>query len=196
MNDTYTISKEQAARIVAVIKAAADADANVIGEGGAILASFDSARIGTIHEAGKRIMGGEIDEVAITVETAATLKGTRPGYNGVVKVDGRRVAVIGIRGDPEKVKPIQKMAEIALREEICRETAIARERAKVKDVEDRITDIAERMKVLSLNGSIQAAKIGEKGKSFKIVVAEMRKLAEQINEVIGSIRIGSGSCDY
>jgi len=191
----YRISKELAARIVGDIKAAANADANVIGEGGYIVASYDPSRIGAFHEGGKRILSGETDEIAVTSAVASSMKGMRTGYIGVVKIDGARVAAIAITGDPETTKPIQKMAEIALREEIRRETALAREREKAKAAEDKVADIAERMKVLSLNGSIQAAKLGEKGKSFKIVVAEMRKLAEQINEVIGSLRSGSAGCD-
>lgn len=187
MEDRYTLKQELARQIVANIKAVANADANVIGQGGVIIASYDPARVGTVHEGGRRIMDGEVDEIAITTETASSLKGTRPGYNGVIKLDGRRLAVIGIAGDPERVRPLQKMAEIAVREEIRRETELGQEREIVRGMEAQIVDIAERMKVLSLNGSIQAAKLGEKGKSFKIVVAEMRKLAEQINEIIVGI---------
>ncbi|MFA6508182.1 MAG: sugar diacid recognition domain-containing protein [Treponemataceae bacterium] len=189
MSKNYQLTKQLATRIVADIKTAANADANVIGENGLILASFDASRVGTIHEGGKRIMNGEVDEIAISIDMAATMQGTRPGYNGIVKIDGQRVAVIGIRGDPETVKPIQKLAELTLREELRRESEIRHEREIVRSMEEKIMDIAERMKVLALNGSIQAAKIGERGQSFKIVVAEMRKLAEQINEVITHIKL-------
>lgn len=189
MSKTYKISRDLAARIVSDIKTAANADANVIGEGGYILASYDPKRVGNFHEGGKRILNGDVDEISVTAEVAASMQGMRTGYIGVVKAEGQRVAAIAITGDPDAAKPIQKMAEIALREEIRREMEISREREVVQAMESKIMDIAERMKVLSLNGSIQAAKIGESGKSFKIVVAEMRKLAEQINEVIGTIHL-------
>ena len=187
MNDSYSIKEELARKIVADIKSVSGADANVIGARGVIVASYDPARVGTVHEGGRRIMEGELEEIAITPEAAKTMQGTRAGYNGVVKIDGQRVAVIGIVGDPAVVRPLQKMAELAVREELRREIETRRERRIVRDMESQIVDIAERMKVLSLNGSIQAAKLGDKGKSFKIVVAEMRKLAEQINEVIVGI---------
>lgn len=192
MSKTYQVTKELAARIVADIKTAANADANVIGDGGYILASYDQTRVGNYHEGAHRILSGEIDEIEMTSERAETLKGARPGYIGVVKVEGRRVAVIAVTGEPEATKPIQKMAEIALREEILREMAIIRERQVVKAMEARIIDLAENMKVLALNGSIQAAKIGDSGKSFKVVVTEMRKLAEQINEVIANLNVREG----
>ncbi len=174
------------------IRTAAGADANIIGEGGYILASYDPQRVGNFHEGGKRILSGELDEISVTKDVAASMQGMRTGYVGVVKVEGQRVAAIAITGDPETAKPIQKMAEIALREDIRREMEIHREREIVRAMETQIMDIAEQMKVLSLNGSIQAAKIGEGGKAFKIVVAEMRKLAEKINEVINAIHLSTG----
>ncbi|MFQ3547010.1 MAG: sugar diacid recognition domain-containing protein [Termitinemataceae bacterium] len=187
MKHAYSIKPDLAKKIVTDIKTVSGADANVISYDGLIIASYDPNRVGTIHEAGRRIMHGEMDEIAITPEMAASMKGTRPGYNGVIKLNGERIAVIGIAGDPQIVKPLQKMAEIAVKEEIQREIDTETERQKVREMEQQIIDIAERMKVLSLNGSIQAAKLGEKGKPFKIVVAEMRKLAEQINDIIKSI---------
>ena len=181
------VSRELAQRIVEGIKTASGANANFICEGGIIAASYDPARVGTVHEGGKRIMDGELDEIAISAESAAGMKGTRPGYNGVVRIGGRRVAVIGISGDPDWARPIQRMAELVVREELRRSLDLESERVLVKEMESKIIDIAERMKVLSLNGSIQAAKLGDRGKAFKIVVAEMRALAEQINEIIAGI---------
>ena len=35
---------------------------------------------------------------------------------------------------------------------------------------------------MSLNGAVLAARLGEKGRGFKIVVGEMRELAAQIGE--------------
>jgi carbohydrate diacid regulator len=184
MNTAFVFKAELAHKIVKDIKTASDADANVIGERGIIIASYDPARIGTVHEGGRKIMEGEVDEIAITEAMARELKGVRPGYNGVIKFEGRRIAVIGISGDPERVRPLQKMAEIAVQEEIRREVELQREGEIIQEMEGQIVDIAEQMKVLSLNGSIQAAKLGEKGRAFKIVVGEMRKLAERINETI------------
>lgn len=187
MRNDYAINPELAKKIVIDIRTAAGADANVIGAGGIIIASFDPLRVGTVHEGGQRIMSGETDEVAITTEMALTMKGVKAGYNGAITVNGHRVGAVGIRGDPEQTKPLVRMAELAIREEILREMEFVKERQLVRSMEAQIVDIAERMKVLSLNGSIQAAKLGDKGRAFKIVVGEMRKLAEQINDIIVGI---------
>jgi len=36
------------------------------------------------------------------------------------------------------------------------------------------------MQILSLNGAVLAARLGDKGRGFKVVVSEMRELAAQI----------------
>jgi methyl-accepting chemotaxis protein len=46
-----------------------------------------------------------------------------------------------------------------------------------------IREVAAQMQVISINGSIQAAKLGEKGNAFKIIVTEMRRLADQIKQI-------------
>ncbi len=185
MQKKYEITEQLAKKIVEDIKSASGYGANVIGPDGIILYSFEPARIGTFHEGGYQVITGTVEEMAITDEMAATMKGTKGGYIGAIKMDGLRVAAIGIRGDSIASKPIQKMAELAARESLLRDAESFKEREKVREMEVTIVDIAERMRILSMNGSIQAAKLGEKGQAFKIVVAEMRKLAEQIHQIVG-----------
>ncbi len=132
-------------------------------------------------------MSGQVEEVAIDAETAAAMKGVKPGYMGAVRMDGRLVACIGIGGDPAVVKPFQKMAALALRQELDRDRLAKRESDLLEDVRRDIGDIAERMQILSLNGAVLAARLGEKGRGFKIVVGEMRNLAAQIGEKLADL---------
>jgi sugar diacid utilization regulator len=178
------VFSELAQRIVDGIKEAAAADANFIGSDGIIIASSNQVRIGSIHEGGRRIMNGECNEIAITETAAAQMAGTKPGYNGVLLYDGQRIAVIGISGNPETVKPIQKIAAIAAIDEIRRFVERRNEQTVVTAMKNDIRDIAAQMQVISINGSIQAAKFGEKGNVFKIVVNEMQRLTEKINKII------------
>ncbi len=182
MPSTNTFSLEIFERIVSLVHEATGHGVNIMGEGGRILASSDPARVGTVHDGGRRVMSGEVEEVAIDAETAATLQNVKAGYMGAVRMDGKLLACIGIGGEPVAVKPLQKMAALALKQELERERLAARERGLLQDVRRDIGDIAERMQVLSLNGAVLAARLGEKGRGFKIVVGEMRELAAQIGE--------------
>jgi len=186
MENKFEITPVLAKKIVSDIMTASGSGANVIGPDGMVIASFDPSRVGTFHEGGHRVLTGTADELAITDEMAAAMKGTKSGYIGAIRIGGQRVAAVGIRGDAAQVKPIQKMAELAVRETLLREAEIQLERHKVREMGAEIVNIAEQMRIIAMNGSIQAAKLGQKGDAFKVVVAEMRKLAEQIHQVVGA----------
>jgi len=176
-------------RIVHLVHDAAGYNINIMGSGGVIIASSDPARVGKVHDGARRIMAGEISEIAIDPESAEKMSGVKPGYNGGVRYKGRLVACIGISGDPSVVKPVQKMAEVVLVQEMDRLSLAHRDEALLSDVKAGISDIAEQMQVISLNGAVIAARLGEKGLGFKVVVGEMRRLAAQVAEKVSSLDV-------
>ena len=53
---------------------------------------------------------------------------------------------------------------------------------------DLIREIADRSDLLALNGSLEATRVGEAGRGFALVAAEMRRLAERVTQTVGDVR--------
>ncbi|VDN47549.1 Chemotaxis protein [Petrocella atlantisensis] len=113
----YEFPTELAENIVLLLNKVTSENVNYMVEGGLIIASIQKNRIGTIHEGAKRIMAGEIEELAITAEDASKLTGVKEGYNGVVIYKGKNIGCIGISGNPARMKTLQKMASLIVQEE-------------------------------------------------------------------------------
>ena len=82
---------------------------NVILPNGVIFASGDKARIGKIHEAGRKA-AVEKKRVNIYPEDANLFKGVAPGINQPIIVDGQVQMVLGVTGNPNE---IARYAELA-----------------------------------------------------------------------------------
>lgn len=130
----HQVPKELAERVVQIIYEVTGSNVNLMGEGGEIIATKQPERLGTIHAGAQKIMNGQAEEVAITVADASQLQGVKPGYNGVILFDGKRIGCIGISGDPEQVRSLQKMAAIIIAEELKKDKAAAIRELLLKSV--------------------------------------------------------------
>jgi hypothetical protein len=57
--------------------------------------------------------------------------------------------------------------------------ALVEQTRTIQQVNELITDLATRTKIIGLNASIEASRVGEEGRGFAVVAKEIRKLAEQ-----------------
>lgn len=117
MRHNLEVSTELANKIVKMLHEVTGRNVNFMNQEGTIIATMQAERLGTVHEGAKRIMSGEVDELAVSAESAKKLSGVQPGYNGVVIYNGKRLGCIGLSGEPEMMRPLQKMAAIIVKEE-------------------------------------------------------------------------------
>lgn len=102
------ISKKTAQQIVDTVKDVCGFNINFINEQGIVLASTDPARIGTVHEGGRQVIAkGE----PLEVEQDGLFPGTHKGVNIPIFRGGTLTAVIGISGEPAKVRIYAHLAE-------------------------------------------------------------------------------------
>lgn len=98
----------------------------------------------------------------------------------------------------QRAEAIKKQGQESknLSDELIREKTIAIagaiEQGKVVNqiavIAESISSIAAQTNLLALNASIEAARAGEHGRGFAVVAEEIRKLAEQSDEYVGSIQ--------
>ncbi|CAM3023784.1 sugar diacid recognition domain-containing protein [Paenibacillus sediminis] len=83
---------------------------NIMGPGGVIVSSTRPERIGSVHEAAKKIMDKLIDDALVTEEEAQKLEGVRAGCNLPIEYNGERIGVVGMSGDPARMIQIVRVA--------------------------------------------------------------------------------------
>lgn len=112
------ISMDYAQQIVNTIKGVCGHNINFIDRNGYILASTDPSRVGAFHEIGSKVVAsGKAIEVAVSDQYT----GTRRGINLPIYHNRECIAVVGISGDPEEVRPFcilaQRVTSLLIREQ-------------------------------------------------------------------------------
>ncbi|WP_239614676.1 CdaR family transcriptional regulator [Cohnella mopanensis] len=119
MQPLFRISETLAQAIVEAAKEVIHHDVNFMNPEGLMIASTDKQRVGTFHQAGWQVYG---EGQSIEVTSSEAYIGSRLGINYPVIIDGRRIGVIGISGDPEDCRSLgfllTKITEVLIREQM------------------------------------------------------------------------------
>ena len=117
------ISKTIAMRIVTELGAIIDQRINLMDESGAIIASTDPSRIGTLHGGAQKVVRERLPELFIAAD--GEYPGSRAGLNLPIEMDGEIIGVVGITGEYAAIEKhglvIKKMTEILLLDNLLKE---------------------------------------------------------------------------
>lgn len=70
----------------------------------------------------------------------------------------------------------------------ARISELSRHANRIAEILEAIRDIADRSDLLALNASLEATRAGEAGRSFTLVAAEMRRLAERVTASVEDVK--------
>lgn len=175
---------EIAEKIVRMLHQVTNGNVNFMDESGIIIATMQPERLGQIHEGAKKIMSGQMDELAISVEDAKKMQGTLPGYNGVVKYKDRRIGCIGMSGDPQKMRPLQNLAAIIVKEEFEKFQSIRHKQEILGRVVEEIEEISASMRQISVGSE----DVFNHSKQIESITNQSNKFIHDINQVLKTVK--------
>ena len=156
-----------------------------MGEGGVIVASSARERVGTHHAVGARVMGGEMDEYAVTAGEAARSGGAmREGINMAVDVEGQRLINFGIAGPLAQVRPLARIVCFTI-------TALLRSRLEEKAIVDSFAREMGGLGAKMVEVATDIDAVGRKLADQTALLAElqrgMRDLASSNGRIVGDV---------
>lgn len=96
------------------------------------------------------------------------------GEKGLESIEVTTAGMIDIR------KKVEDIAENIL--------GLSERTQQIGDITATVSNLAQQLKMLALNASIEAGKAGEAGKGFSVVASEVKELAEQSQQATGQVQ--------
>ncbi|QGT98657.1 hypothetical protein SYNTR_0064 [Candidatus Syntrophocurvum alkaliphilum] len=134
-----------------------------------------SAATKQINDSGEEI-GNKLD----TLSTSA--------LEGNIEAKEIEQKALQVQKDAEKAKQSTINIYQEIQDELNQAIKEARVVEEISTLAQTIAGIAEQTNLLALNAAIEAARAGEEGKGFAVVAEEVRRLAENSSETVGSIQ--------
>ena len=104
----------------------------------------------------------------------------------VTEVNENAISVSSIHGLSQNTVKLAKQGDKQMGTLVCAMEAISNHSGKISKVIQVIEEIAVQTKLLALNASIEAARVGREGNSFAVIASEIGKLAGQCGQAAKS----------
>lgn len=112
MVNPMLLDAELAQQIIDKTQGILDANINVMDTRGVIIASGDRSRLGQLHDGAVLALKRQ-QQVVITVDDQKTLQGVKPGINALLKCHAETVGVLGVTGDPARIRQYVALVKMA-----------------------------------------------------------------------------------
>lgn len=134
-----------------------------------------------VQSSGASQQAAAINETTTTLEEIRSISRQTQEKAETLGETAERTRSEGERGAQIVDKTIQSMEVVRTQVNDIAEkiVALSEQTHQIGEITDTVNSLAQQLKMLSLNASIEAAKAGEAGKGFAVVAAEVKELAEQ-----------------
>lgn len=157
---------------------------------------YVSSKLSVVSESSRNINSIMTDTSATAEEISASIQEVNFSMENLAEKasEGSKNSYeIKSRAEEVKLKSNEaienaKQISIKKQENIIKAIEDAKVVEEVKVMADIIAGIAEQTNLLALNAAIEAARAGEAGKGFAVVAEEVRKLAEESSNTVGTIQ--------
>lgn len=153
---------------------------------GAILLSLAEAVLGEVSRKTEEATFAVIEKFLVVHEATARAAESARRVRAQIEGDGDSLCVSaaaeGTRGTIRDERQAIRELSACTRENHEGISAMSREIEAGISLLESINDIAERSKLIAFNMSVEAARIGEKGAGFRVIIAELHKLNDRTLE--------------
>lgn len=104
-------------------------------------------------------------------------------------------SVVQAQSEVEELKNSSVLVETHFREMKSTFEAFQTSLKEIKDCMNKIVSIADQTNILSLNASIEAARVGAQGKGFAVVAGEVKNLSEEIRNLVAVVDASVGDVE-
>lgn len=155
-----------------------------------------SSKLDVVSESSRNINSIMTDTSATAEEISASIQEVNSSMENLAEKaseGNKNSSQIKSRAEEIKLKSKEtidnaKQISVQKQQNIINAIEDAKVVGEVKVMADVIAGIAEQTNLLALNAAIEAARAGEAGKGFAVVAEEVRKLAEESSETVGTIQ--------